>query len=153
MNKYSKLVTLLALLLAMSALPLWGQSTGTAKGMVKDQTGKPMDGATIELSSPDTGRKVELKTNSKGEYQSIAIPPGTYDFSLIKDGQLLDKVMKVPVMPGDTRIINFDLSQHQGTAGPTPEQQKQIEAVQKHNEKIKTLNAVTDAGQATRGGG
>lgn len=141
MKRHSKLVTLFVFLLAISALPLWGQMTGTVKGVVKDQSGKPMEGATIELTSPDTGKKVELKTNAKGEYQSIAVSPGTYDFSVMKDGNLLDKVMKVPVLAGGERVINFDLSQHQGAAAPTAEQQKQVEAVQKHNEKVKVLNS------------
>ena len=51
----------------------------------------------VELVSTDTGRKYELKTNAKGEYQSIGIAPGTYDMSLMKDGKVLDKVSKVPI--------------------------------------------------------
>ena len=41
MKKHISLVTLLALLLGMSAMPLWGQATGGVKGVVKDQNGKP----------------------------------------------------------------------------------------------------------------
>ena len=46
MKTRSKFVVLLALLFAISAVPLWGQLTGTVKGIVKDTSGKPMDGAT-----------------------------------------------------------------------------------------------------------
>ena len=101
MKKPISLVTLLALLLGMSAIPLWGQQTGAVKGNVKDQNGKPMDGATVELLDPTTGRKYDLKTNAKGEYSSIGIALGTYDVSLLKDGKTLDKVTKVPVIPGE----------------------------------------------------
>jgi len=142
MKTRSKSVVLLALLFALSAVPLWGQLTGTVKGIVKDPSGKPMDGATIELVSSDTGKKYELKTNAKGEYQSIGIVPGTYDLSLTKDGKVLDKVSKVPISPGDEpRVVNFDLTGKQGAAGMTEEQKKQVEAVKTHNEKVKTLNA------------
>lgn len=141
MKTRSKFVILLALLFAISAVPLWGQATGTVKGVVKDSSGKPMDGATIELVSPDTGKKYELKTNAKGEYQSIGIAAGTYDMSLTKDGKVLDKVSKVPIAPADEpRVVNFDLTGKQG-AGMTEEQKKQMEAVKTHNEKVKTLNA------------
>jgi tetratricopeptide (TPR) repeat protein len=141
MKKHSKSVMLLALLFAMSAVPLWADLTGTVKGVVKDQSGKPMDGATIELVNTDTGRKYELKTNSKGEYQSIGIAPGTYDMTLVKDGKALDKVSKVPIAPADEpRVVNFDLTGKQ-PAGMTEEQKKQVEAVKTHNEKVKTLNA------------
>jgi tetratricopeptide (TPR) repeat protein len=137
MKKHISFITLLALLLGMSTVPLWAQA-GAVNGVVKDPGGKPMDGATIELVDTDTGKKVDLKTNSKGEFSSIAITPGTYDVSLLKDGKVLDKITKVPVgSGGEPRVLNFDLSQH---AGMNEEQKKQAEVVQKHNEKVKVLN-------------
>ena len=141
MKKHSRLIPLLALLFALGAVPLWGQFTATVKGVVKDQSGKPMDGATVELVNVDNGKKFDLKTNSKGEYQSIGITQGTYDMSLMKDGKVLDRVLKVPIAPGDEpRVVNFDLSTKQAT-GMTEEQKKQVEAVKTNNEKVKTLNA------------
>jgi tetratricopeptide (TPR) repeat protein len=139
MKKHISFITLLALLLGMTTVSLWAQGTGAVKGVVKDPSGKPMDGATVEFVDADTGRKVDLKTNSKGEFSSIGLTPGTYDVSLLKDGKVLDKVNKVPVAPGgEPRVLNFDLSQH---AGMGEEQKKQAEVAQKHNEKIKALNA------------
>ena len=140
MKKHFSLVALCALLLAMSAGPLWGQATGSVKGVVTDSSGKPVEGATIELSDTGTGRKYELKTNAKGEYSSIGIAMGTYDMTLLKDGQVVDKMMKVPIAPGaEARVVNFNLTAKQPVM--TEEQKKAIEAVQKHNEKVKTLNA------------
>src|SRR5271166_393774 len=140
MKKHISLVTLLALLLGMCVVPVWAQGTGGVKGVVKEPGGKPMEGATVELVDPDTGRKYDLKTNAKGEFSSIGIAAGTYDVSLLKDGKLLDKFNKVPVAPGEPRVVNFDLSQRQG-AGVSEEQKKQAEVVQKHNEKVRSLNA------------
>lgn len=152
MKRNFNLVTLLALLLSLSASPLWAQATGTLKGVVKNQNGKPMEGATVEVVGTDTGKKYELKTNSKGEYSSIGIAMGTYDLTLTKDGQTLDKISKVPVAPGDERVINFDLSTKQA-GGISEEQKKQVEAVQKHNEKIKTLNASLTQAKQLEGAG
>ncbi len=154
MKKHISLVTLLALLLGMSATALWGQGTGAIKGVVKDQNGKPLDGATVELVDPATGRKYDLKTNAKGEYSSIGIALGTYDVSLLKDGKLVDKVTKVPVVPGEeARVVNFDLSTKQQPAGMTEEQKKNIEAVQKHNEKVKSLNTSLAQAKQLEGAG
>jgi len=154
MKKHFSLVTLLALLLGMSAMPLWGQGTGAVKGVVKDQNGKPLEGATVELVDPGTGRKYDLKTNAKGEYSSIGIALGTYDLTLLKDGKPTDKVSGVPVVPGEeARVVNFDLSTKQQPAAMTEEQKKHIEDVQKHNEKVKTLNASLAQAKQLEGAG
>ena len=140
MKKRISLVTLLALLLGLGAIHSWAQATGSVKGTVKDPAGKPLDGATVVLTSSETGKRYDLKTNSKGEYTSIGIAIGSYDFTLMKDGKPLDQITKVPVAAGaDPRVVDFDLSKKQG--GISEEQKKQVEEVQKHNEKVKTLNA------------
>ncbi len=140
MKKHIILVTLFALLLGLSAAPMWAQQTGAVKGTVKDYDGKPLAGATVELVSTDTGKKYDLKTNSKGEYASLGIVGGTYHFTLLKDGAKTDTVSNVPVIPGDdARVIDFDLSKKQPVM--SEEQKKQRETAVKQSEKIKTLNA------------
>ncbi len=139
MKKHISLVILLTFLLGICTVPVWAQST--VKGSAKDQNGKPIEGATVELSSADTGRKVNLKTNAKGEYFSIGVPSGTYKFSLIKDGKVIDFFDKVPVQAGAEREVNFDLAKDNAPAGISEEQQKKIAEIQKQNENIKGLNA------------
>ena len=151
MKKHISLLTLFALLLGLSAAPVWAQMTGTVKGVAKGYDGKPLEGATVELVSTDTGQKYDLKTNSKGEYSSIGIAMGTYDITLIKDGNPIDKASKVPVIPGDERVINFDLSTKQQVM--SEEQKKQKETALKQNEKIKTLNASLAQAKQLQGAG
>jgi len=145
MKKHISLVILLAFVVGMCAAPVWAQFTGTVKGVAKDDSGKPIEGATVEIFSPETGKKVTLKTNAKGEYFSIGVPPGTYKFSLIKDGKVIDFFDKVPVTAGEERQIDFDLAKERAQsaqkAGISEEQQKKIAEVQKQNETIKGLNA------------
>jgi len=153
MKKHVSLVILLTFLVAICAAPVWAQ-TGTVKGVAKDQRGKPIEGATVEIFSAETGRKVDLKTNAKGEYFSIGVPIGTYKFSLIKDGKVIDFFSQVPV-GGDERVVDFDLAkdiaQAEQKAGISEERQKKIADTQKQNEKIKGLN-VQLAGEATGNG-
>jgi tetratricopeptide (TPR) repeat protein len=141
MKKRISLVIVLAFLVGFCSAPAWAQA-GTVKGVAKDEAGKPIVGATVELSDADTGRKVNLKTNAKGEYFSIGVPSGTYKFSLIKDGKVIDFFDKVPVMAGDERKLDFDLAKdNKASTGISEEQQKKIAEVQKQNENIKGLNA------------
>ena len=151
MKKHICLVLLVVFALSLSTIPLWAQATGAVKGTVKDPSGKPIEGVTVELTSGESGKKYDLKTNNKGEYFSIGIVAGTYDFTLMKDGQPIDRVAKVPVSPGEeARVVDFNLKQ---AAGMTEEQKKQVEAAQKHNEKVKTLNAsLTQAKQLEAAG-
>jgi tetratricopeptide (TPR) repeat protein len=141
MKKHLALVILLAFVVGMCAAPVWAQFTGTVKGVAKDESGKPIEGATVEISNAENGRKVNLKTNAKGEYFSIGVPPGTYRFSLIKDGKVIDFFDKVPVIAGDERKLDFDLAKdNKAQAGISEEQQKKIAEAQKQNETIKGLN-------------
>jgi hypothetical protein len=110
MKKSISLVILLTFLVGICAVPVWAQFTGTVKGSAKDDSGKPIVGATIELDNIENGRKLTLKTNAKGEYFSIGVAPGTYKFNLIQDGKVIDFFDKVPVQAGAEREINFDLA-------------------------------------------
>jgi tetratricopeptide (TPR) repeat protein len=142
MKKQIIVVSLLALLLCVCGVPLWAQMTATVKGTAKDRDGKPIENAAVRLVNQDTGRKSELKTNAKGEYFSIGISPGTYTFTLIKDGQVIDELNNVPIDVGQERIVNFDLAKdQQQQTGASEEEQKKVEAQKKESETIKSLNA------------
>ena len=154
MRKHMSLITLLALLLGLSAT-LWAQMNIAVRGAVKGQDGKPLAGAIVELFDSETGKKYDLKTNANGEYSSIGVAMGTYDYTLLKDGKPLDKLNKVPVRFGpegeEMKPVNFDLSTRQPVM--SEEQKKQREATQQQNEKIKTLNAsLTQAKQMEAAG-
>ncbi len=77
----------------------FAQITATVKGTVKDEQGKPMSDATIELQNNDNGQKYKLKTNNKGEYFSLGIMPGKYKVTLEKDGQPIFQMTNVPITP------------------------------------------------------
>src|ERR1035441_1663751 len=124
MKKYITLVTLLGLLIGLTALPVMAQLTGTAKGICKDVEGKPITDGVVVWTNKDTGRKVELKTNKNGEYFSVGFTPGTYDAVLMRNGQQVDMVGGVPIGPGDVREVNFDLKKSQAKSGVTEEQLK-----------------------------
>ncbi len=139
MKKYITLAAVL-LLTTVCSVTLWAQGEGSVKGVAKDQAGKPIAGATVQLFNAATGRKYEMKTNSKGEYASIGVAAGTYKFTLMQGGNPVDEFNNVPIEGGNERELNFDLAKDK-PAGMTEEQKAKVEAAQKQNEKIKGLNA------------
>ncbi len=144
MKKYITLVALLTLLVGLSALPVAAQMTGV-KGVCKDQEGKPITDGVVEWTNKDNGRKMSLKTNKNGEYQSVGFSPGNYDAVLTQNGQKVDSFNNIPISMGDMKEVNFDLkkdlAQAMAKSGVTEEQLKKQQESQKQNEKIKGLNA------------
>jgi tetratricopeptide (TPR) repeat protein len=143
MKKRVVLFALIAIIAALWVPPAWSQM-GTVKGTVKDQSGNPMAGITVEYRNVETGRKMALKTDNKGEYSSLGVPLGTYRVTFSKDGQTIFFFDKVPVRAGEENVVDLDLAKERAAAPAkgqiSPEQKKQAEAVEKENLKIRALN-------------
>lgn len=151
------------------------QITATVKGTVKDEQGNPMSGARVQLQNNDNGQKYDLKTNNKGQYFSLGIMPGKYKVTLNKDGQPIFQLTNVPITPEQQEnVIDINLQkerasqqaggaqaggekggkgQPQGQPQLTEEQKKQIEAAQKEQMTVKTLNEkLAQASEAEKAG-
>ena len=71
---------ILAALLSLSAAILIGQVLyGTLVGTVSDPQQAAVVGATVTIKNNATGYTVEVKTNDRGAYEIVNIPPGVYD--------------------------------------------------------------------------
>jgi tetratricopeptide (TPR) repeat protein len=87
------------------AAPAAAQS-GQLKGKVVDAQNKPVADAKIVMEMAETSRKVETKSNSKGEYIQIGLPPGNYKVTATKG----DLSQSYPVKVGlDMKELNFVL--------------------------------------------
>src|SRR5215510_12862740 len=66
--------------LALSALSLsaFAQSTATLQGTVTDQSGAVVSGAKVTVRNQATGAERIVQTDSDGNYQAAALPPGVY---------------------------------------------------------------------------
>jgi len=141
MKRFLFLVSIFAVLVALSATPALAQA-GTLKGSAKDENGKAITDATVELDNVETGKKMTTKTNGKGEYTALGVPAGTYNAILIdKDGKRIDAFGKVPIAASQETTVNFDLKKDKVGQGPTEEEKKKYEEAKANNEKIKGLNA------------
>jgi tetratricopeptide (TPR) repeat protein len=104
----------LALGLAWVAVPASAQS-GQVKGKVVDAKGQPVEGAKISISNVEiSGRKLETKTNKKGEFIQIGLQPGKYTVTAEKEGLTQTHDVQVHL---DMAEVNFTLAPGQGAGG------------------------------------
>jgi hypothetical protein len=76
--------TVLTLLLAMSVLPQAG--TTSLHGVALDKSGASIEGAKISIVNTAQGLQREATSSSSGEFEFLALPPGTYTLNAEKDG-------------------------------------------------------------------
>jgi len=85
------LVACAALFMLAIAPSVTAQSTGMVRGVVKDASGKPVEGAKVSIDADGSNRHFETKTDKKGEFVQIGLAPGAYKVTAEKD-----KVMSAP---------------------------------------------------------
>jgi tetratricopeptide (TPR) repeat protein len=73
--------------------PALAQSTGMIRGVVKDAAGKPVEGAKVSIDADANNRHFDTKSDKKGEFLQIGLPPGGYKVTAEKD-----KVVSMPSM-------------------------------------------------------
>ena len=78
-------LTTAALFALAIAQPVAAQSTGMVRGVVRDASGKPVEGAKVNVDSEASNRHFDTKTDKKGEFIQIGLPPGMYKVSAEKD--------------------------------------------------------------------
>ena len=145
---------------------LFGQASGTVKGVCKDADGNPVADGIVVWSNMDNGQKYTLKTNKKGEYFSLGLTPGKYLVTLYKNAddqkanKELDHVKGFSVQL-DENNLDFDVKKETEDAlkgkGVSAEQAKQMqeqqEKAKKETNTVKALNdKLTAAATAAQGG-
>ncbi len=151
------LCLLAAVMAVLSAPAAWGQ-LATFKGKVTDAEGKPVGGGQVQITSKDTGRKYELKTDKGGNFYSLGIQPGFYDLKLLKNGETMYTFGNIQIsLQGNGSVVgettfNIDLKKAEQQSGISEEKKKEVEAAKAENLKVKGLNdklaAATAAEQA-----
>ena len=107
---FLKSLTISAFALALFSVPAMAQTTAV-EGMVKDETGKPLQGAVVTFDRTDIKGKYTVKSDKKGHYGHYGLPLGTYTISVAVDGKDRDKATGFRTGMGDPKTLNFDLKQ------------------------------------------
>ena len=74
--KFHRVLLRIALLVADLLRSRLGSNNGSITGTVKDPSGAAVAGATVVVTSPERGINRQTTTNSTGEYNESALPPG-----------------------------------------------------------------------------
>ena len=126
--------------LAFVAAPASAQS-GQVRGKVVDAKGQPVEGAKITIVNVETsGRKLETKTNKKGEYIQIGLQPGRYTITASKDNLSDSHDVRISL---DMSEVNLTLAPGQGGGGAMSKE----EAV-KQQAKVAAIRKAFDDGVA-----
>ena len=88
MRKHFAMLVFVVLILGLCATSLFGQASGTVKGVAKDVQGNPIVDGVVLFVNQDNGQKYPLKTNKKGEYFSLGVAPGKYLVTLYKTAEV-----------------------------------------------------------------
>jgi hypothetical protein len=113
-NRVSWVVSIVAMLVAMPLALAQSRTTGAIKGTVTE-SGNPLPGATVEISSPSMiGGKRVTTTDTNGRYRFAEIPPGEYTITVIAMEQENTVLSGVKVALGKTIDVPVGLT---GSAG------------------------------------
>jgi hypothetical protein len=76
----------LTVLLFIAPVARGQTGTTSVRGVVLDKSGAAIVGAGITIANPDQAFQRSTRSNSAGEYEFLALPPGTYILTAEKDG-------------------------------------------------------------------
>ena len=145
MTKRIAFFLFVAILVGLLTLSAAAQDTVIIRGTCKDENGKPMDDAVVELLNLDNGSKSTAKTNKHGQYYFLGSTAGNYNVSLLgSDGNVRLSFDNVPAKHSQETVVDFELgklkSQPGQPSGMSEGQRKQVEKIKKDNEQIKQEN-------------
>lgn len=95
----------LALCLGFGAIPVLAQSQATAgqiSGVVTDNSGAAITGATVKATNSQTGLERSTTSNEEGAYSIISLPPGVYSLSGEANGFGKANFSNIEVLVGRT---------------------------------------------------
>jgi Carboxypeptidase regulatory-like domain len=81
-NILRKVFQLSLTVLVFACVSLSQTGTTSLHGVVTDKSGAAIAGATVKLTNPEQNLTREMKTGSSGEYEFLALPPGTYSLTV-----------------------------------------------------------------------
>ena len=82
------------------------------EGIVKDATGRPIQGADVRIESTKSGTLLATaKTDANGRYNLNGLAAGTYRVTLVVNGAVKTSINNTTVVPDESTQLNFDLTQ------------------------------------------
>jgi hypothetical protein len=92
-----------------TALPQSQAISADLRGTVTDQNGAVVAGAIITVTSAERGIARTAKTDDRGEYQILLLPPGTYDVKVEAGGFATQLHKGITLTVGQRQVLDFEL--------------------------------------------
>ncbi len=99
----------LCLLVCLGSTLVFGQATASFEGTVSDKAGAVISGASIKITSQDTGLTREAKTNDSGHYLVPLLPIGLYTIDVQSQGFAPAQQKGVRLQVDEHRELDFSL--------------------------------------------
>jgi len=107
-SKVRRVLSSLLLLFAF-AIPAFAQApTATIRGIVSDPSKAIISGAKVVAANKGTGAERNATTNSAGEFQFSALPPGEYEIKVTMQG-FKSELRPLTLQVGENLTVDFDL--------------------------------------------
>jgi tetratricopeptide (TPR) repeat protein len=118
MSKQLKSLALTGFAFLLLAVPSFAQMT-TVEGEVKGPDGKPLNakGAKVHFDRTDIKGSYDVNVDKKGHYGHYGLPMGTYDLTVVVDGQTKDQMKGVKTQYSGPQTVNFSLVPKEGEGG------------------------------------
>ena len=110
MNKKSLLVGAFCSLVLSICPHLYGQATGSFSGTVSDKAGAVISGATVKVTSQDTGLSREAKTDDSGHYLVPLLPVAHYSIRVESQGFQTNEQKDIRLQVDEQRELDFALA-------------------------------------------
>src|SRR5712692_11098865 len=106
---FLRLVALVLMLCGLTCA-VNAQVTASVKGTVTDATGATVAGAKVVVKSAALGIERTTETNTEGEYEVPALPPGSYEVQVQKSGFGTQVAKDVVLQVSQNTLQNFGLN-------------------------------------------
>lgn len=119
----SRIARIAAALFCLAALSFGQSNLATVTGVVTDESGGVIPGATVMVRNTGTNDTRELSTNEAGNYTVTSLIPGNYEVTVQSDGFTTYIQQGLTLQTGDSRRIDVILELGQVTESVTVDAQ------------------------------
>ncbi|HEV3307934.1 MAG TPA: carboxypeptidase-like regulatory domain-containing protein [Candidatus Sulfotelmatobacter sp.] len=110
LNKRALLVAVFCSSVLYICPHLYGQATGSFSGTVADKAGAVISGATVKVTSQDTGLSREAKTDDSGHYLVPLLPVAHYTIRVESQGFQTNEQKDIRLQVDEQREVDFALA-------------------------------------------
>ena len=105
-----RIAVLVGALLVALASPTFAQSEmGRISGIVRDQSGLAVPGATVVVKNEKTGQARETVSGAEGRYTITNLPASVYTVRAVLSGFATTEIVNSQLFPGQEVVLNIEL--------------------------------------------